>query len=175
MTAPAPGGTATAGAPASSGAAAPTAPALTHGDILRWLRQTDPAALEPLWQQADAVRRAHVGDQVHLRGLIEISNHCVRLCGYCGLRGGNTHIERYRMTEDEILSCAREALTYGWGTTVLQAGEDPGLTREFIAGVSAQPRVINLRHRRMPVQELGNFRRAAGLLLDPEIERPHSA
>jgi biotin synthase len=115
--------------------AAPAAPAPTHDEILAWLRQTDPAALEPLWHQADAVRRAHVGDQVHLRGLIEISNHCVRLCGYCGLRGGNTHIERYRMTEEEILGCAREALVYGWGTTVLQAGEDPGLTREFIANV----------------------------------------
>ena len=138
MTAPASSGTATAGAQARNGAAAPTAPAapaLTHDEILAWLRQTDPAALELLWRQADAVRRAHVGDQVHLRGLIEISNHCVRLCGYCGLRGGNTTIERYRMTEDEILGCAHEALAYGWGTTVLQAGEDPGLRREFIAGV----------------------------------------
>ena len=110
-------------------------PAPSHAEILTWLRETDPARLEPLWERADATRRAHVGDQVHLRGLIEISNHCVRLCGYCGLRGGNTSIDRYRMTEDEILGCARDALAYGWGTTVLQAGEDPGLTRDFISGV----------------------------------------
>ena len=32
-----------------------------------------------------------VGGDVHLRGLIEISNHCVRLCGYCGLRVDNAH------------------------------------------------------------------------------------
>jgi biotin synthase len=124
-------------APVLNGAAAPAvaAPELSHDEILAWLSQTDPAALEPLWRQADAVRRAHVGDQVHLRGLIEISNHCVRLCGYCGLRGGNTTIDRYRMTEGEIVACAREAQVHGWGTTVLQAGEDPGLTRDFIATV----------------------------------------
>ncbi len=115
--------------------AAPPVTLLSHEEILRRLRETDPARLEDLWEQADTVRREHVGDQVHLRGLVEISNHCVRLCGYCGIRGGNTSVDRYRMTEDEIVGCAREALAYGWGTTVLQAGEDPGLTREFISGV----------------------------------------
>ena len=39
------------------------------------------------------------------------------------------------MTEDEILGCAREAVAYGYGTVVLQAGEDHGLTRDWIAGV----------------------------------------
>ena len=71
-------------------APAPADAPLTHDEILAWLRETDPERLEPLWQQADETRRAHVGDQVHLRGLIEISNHCVRQCGYCGLRAGNT-------------------------------------------------------------------------------------
>ena len=50
---------------------------------------------------------------MHLRGLIEIRNHCVRACGYCGLRARNREIERYRMTADEILGCAREAVAYG--------------------------------------------------------------
>jgi biotin synthase len=113
--------------------AGPSAPPLSHDEILAWLRETDPARLDLLWQRADDIRQASVGDQVHLRGLIEISNHCVRQCGYCGLRGGNRTIERYRMTEDEILSCARDALAYGYGTVVMQAGEDPGLTRDLIA------------------------------------------
>ena len=39
--------------------------------------------------QANAVRKQHVGDAVHLRGLIEISNHCERQCMYCGLRRAN--------------------------------------------------------------------------------------
>jgi biotin synthase len=78
-------------------------------EILAWLRQEDTADLEDLWRRADAVRKRVVGDAVHLRGLIEISNHCVRQCGYCGLRGGHTGLDRYRMSEDEILACARQA------------------------------------------------------------------
>lgn len=101
--------------------------------LLGWLRETGAEALEPLWARADAVRRAAVGDAVHLRGLIEISNICVRSCHYCGLRRESTHLTRYRMRPEEILACAREAAALGYGTVVLQGGEDPGLTREGIA------------------------------------------
>jgi len=109
--------------------------ALDHAAIAGWLRERDPAALERLWTRADAVRAAHVGDAVHLRGLIEISNHCIRHCLYCGIRACSDGIRRYRMSANEILSCAREAKRLGYGTVVMQSGEDPGLTRDFIAGV----------------------------------------
>lgn len=102
-------------------------------EILAWLREDDPDRLETLWQLADETRRAHVGDAVHLRGLVEISNHCVRRCGYCGLRIHNREVQRYRMTHDEILACAHEAVGYGYGTLVMQAGEDPGLRTEWVA------------------------------------------
>jgi biotin synthase len=105
---------------------------LDHDTIVGWLRERDPAALERLWMRADAVRKAHVGDAVHLRGLIEISNHCVRHCLYCGIRACSDGITRYRMSADEIVACAREAKRLGYGTVVMQSGEDPELTREFI-------------------------------------------
>ncbi len=101
--------------------------------ILAWLREEDPARLEALWRQADAVRRAQVGDAVHLRGLIEISNHCVRQCGYCGLRAGHRTLERYRMDAVEILTCAHQARRFGYGTVVLQSGEDYGIIAEWLA------------------------------------------
>jgi biotin synthase len=109
--------------------------ALDHDAIARWLRERDPTALERLWTRADAARMAHVGDAVHLRGLIEVSNHCIRLCLYCGIRACSEGLTRYRMSVDEILGCAHEAKRLGYGTVVMQSGEDPGLTREFIAGV----------------------------------------
>ncbi len=184
---------------------------LDHETIAAWLRERDPAALERLWARADAVRAAHVGGAVHLRGLIEISNHCVRHCLYCGIRacasvgqasrlrqryGGPPKpraeaaslpgpspgavgqasrlpdavdavgqasvgqasrlpdavdavgqasvgqasrlpdtLVRYRLSAAEILACARTATSLGYGTVVMQSGEDPGLTREFIADV----------------------------------------
>jgi biotin synthase len=104
-------------------------------DLLRWLREDDEARLEDLWRMADETRRGHVGDAVHLRGLIEISNHCVRSCGYCGLRAAHRELERYRMSEDEILQCARDACEYGYGTVVIQSGEDYGIAREWMVGI----------------------------------------
>ena len=108
---------------------------LGHAEILAWLREDDPARLDELWAAADAARHSHVGDEVHLRGLIEISNYCVRACGYCGLRAGNREIERYRMSEDEIIACVRDAEAWGWGTVVVQSGEDYGLKTEWIAAI----------------------------------------
>ncbi len=102
-------------------------------EILAWLQETDPSRLSRLYRRADAVRREHVGDGVHLRGLVELSNHCVRRCAYCGISAGNPSIPRYRMTADEALDCARTAESLGYGTLVLQAGEDYGLTREWVA------------------------------------------
>ena len=108
---------------------------LDHAGLMAWLREEDPAALERLWAEADRVRRAHVGDAVHLRGLIEVSSHCVRNCLYCGLRVPEEDLDRYRLEAEEILACAKEAAALGYGTVVLQGGEDPGLTRAFIAEV----------------------------------------
>ncbi len=104
-------------------------------EILKWLRETDDRRLATLWSRADAVRRENVGDAVHLRGLIEISSFCVRQCGYCGIRAGRPGLSRYRMTPDEILDCARNATRLGYGTVVLQAGEDPQLTSEWVVNV----------------------------------------
>jgi biotin synthase len=91
--------------------------------------------LEILWTRADQIRKQNVGDDVHLRGLIEISNHCVRGCRYCGLHAANDSLVRYRMTADEILACANLAVEFGYGTVVLQAGEDPGIGTDWLADI----------------------------------------
>lgn len=118
---------------------------LPKGVLLGWLREGDAARLEGLWAEADQTRRDHVGDAVHLRGLLELSNHCVRRCAYCGIAATREDLPRYRMTADEILEGARLARELGFGTVVMQAGEDYGLTREFVASaVSAVKRETGL-------------------------------
>ncbi|MGO8757947.1 MAG: [FeFe] hydrogenase H-cluster radical SAM maturase HydE [Terracidiphilus sp.] len=108
---------------------------LSQREILGWLKEDRPSALRELYAWADSVRQQYVGDAVHLRGLIEISSHCQRQCMYCGLRKANRGIERYRMTRDEILDCAHLGVRLGYGTVVMQAGEDDALTAEWIAGI----------------------------------------
>ena len=81
---------------------------------------------------ADSVRRAFVGDGVHLRGLIEFSNICRQNCLYCGLRRDNKKIERYRLSTAEILTFAAKARDCGYQTVVLQSGEDSWFTTEIM-------------------------------------------
>ena len=77
-----------------------------------------------LFKTADEVRKEHVGDEVHLRGLIEFSNICKCNCKYCGLRKDNPELERYRLTIEEAYDFAKKAKEYGYKTIVLQSGED---------------------------------------------------
>jgi biotin synthase len=108
---------------------------LDHAGVKAWLREADPEKLRSLWSKADELRAVHVGDEVHLRGLIEASSHCIRHCLYCGLRAPSLGLDRYRMRADEILACAHEAVQLGYGSVVIQAGEDPGLTQSLITHV----------------------------------------
>ncbi|HBF35634.1 TPA: [FeFe] hydrogenase H-cluster radical SAM maturase HydE [Candidatus Sumerlaeota bacterium] len=108
---------------------------MNEQEIVGWLRETDETRLEELWKRADNTRKKNVGDAVHLRGLIEISNHCTRSCGYCGLRAQNTKIERYRMEPDEILECANKAKEFGYGTVVMQSGEDLAIASGWVAAL----------------------------------------
>lgn len=108
---------------------------MNRGEILSWLLEQAPERLEDLWLQADTVRRENVGDAVHIRGLIEFSNICRSNCRYCGMRAGRLSLQRYRMTSQEILASAREAAERGYGTIVMQSGEDPSLDAKWLAGV----------------------------------------
>ncbi len=133
-------------------------------EALSWLREEDEEALEELWRLADETRRRFVGDAVHLRGLVEISNHCARSCAYCGIRAPS-RIRRYRMSEDEILDCVKLACSLGYGTVVLQAGEDPGLTLELVEDLVRRvkgetPLAVTLSLGERTPEELSAWRRA---------------
>ena len=77
-----------------------------------------------LFMAADRVRSKYVGDEVHLRGLIEFSNICKQNCFYCGLRKDNANVERYWLKPDTIIEFASKAEGYGYKTVVLQSGEN---------------------------------------------------
>lgn len=80
--------------------------------------------LKELCEEADRVRADNVGDIVHIRALLEISNICARNCAYCGLRSDNIQLTRYAMTYEEIEEIARLAFATGYKTIVLQGGEN---------------------------------------------------
>lgn len=77
-----------------------------------------------LAKEACRVRDEVYGNQVYIRGLIEISNFCRNDCFYCGIRRSNKKCDRYRLTKEDILSCCEEGYSLGFRTFVLQGGED---------------------------------------------------
>ncbi len=79
---------------------------------------------ELLRQKAVKARQEYYGDEVYIRGLIEISNICKNDCLYCGIRAGNAECQRYRLTKEDILSCCDEGYALGFRTFVMQGGED---------------------------------------------------
>ena len=81
---------------------------------------------------ADVVRREIYGNDVYVRGLIEIGNICKNDCLYCGIRRSNAGVERYRLTPEDILSCADEGYRLGFRTFVMQGGEDPYFTDDLL-------------------------------------------
>jgi biotin synthase len=105
---------------------------LSEADIRLLLSLEKPRDLEMLFQIADELRQYYVGDDVHLRGIIEFSNICRRNCDYCGLRHGNSKIVRYRMDETEILESVEKIDQLGIPTVVLQSGEDMHWTRSRV-------------------------------------------
>ena len=98
---------------------------LVDEELLFLLQSRSEAQAQELRTAACAARDRLYGRRVFLRGLIEISSHCRNNCLYCGIRRGNGHAERYRLTPNEILSCCKAGYTAGLRTFVLQGGEDP--------------------------------------------------
>ena len=108
---------------------------LADDEMLTLITSTNPETNRLLAQEADKFRRQYYKDSVYIRGLIEFTNYCKNNCYYCGIRAGNNFAQRYRLSQDEILSCCAEGYKLGFRTFVLQGGEDPYYTDEKICTI----------------------------------------
>lgn len=97
------------------------------------LRGQSPELIRLLGEKALALRQQHYGNRVYIRGLVEFTNYCKNDCYYCGIRRSNSGVCRYRLTQEEILSCCREGYALGLRSFVLQGGEDPYWSAQRIA------------------------------------------
>ena len=95
----------------------------------------NPEVSQILTEAAVRLRKQYYGDKVYTRGLIEFTNYCKNDCYYCGIRRGNSHAQRYRLSREEILNCCENGYALGFRTFVLQGGEDPYYTDERMADI----------------------------------------
>ena len=96
---------------------------LSRDDIIFLLSTTDAAERDKIYKKAYDVKNRIVGNKVYLRGLIEFSNICKNNCYYCGIRHDNKKIERYALSDKEVL----DAIEFSWKnkfvSIVIQSGE----------------------------------------------------
>lgn len=115
---------------------------LSRDEIIALLK--DDSINEELFKAADEVRKEYLGDEVHLRGLLEFTNICKRNCMYCGLRRDNKNLNRYRLSNEEIMDFAKKAVGYGYKTLVLQGGEDDYFTVERLIPIVKELKALGI-------------------------------
>jgi biotin synthase len=114
-----------------------------------------------LFKKSAEIKEKFIGNKVWFRGLIEFSNVCGKDCLYCGIRKGNKNLERYSLSDEEILAAARFAFVNRYGSIALQSGE---LESKFVTD-----RIENLLHK---IKELSDGELGVTLSLgeqEPEV------
>ena len=95
---------------------------LSQNDIVELL-QTEGEDKSLLFKKSAEVKEKYVGNIVYYRGLVEFSNICGKNCYYCGIRSGNKNLERYNLSDTEILAAVTFAYENKFASVVLQSGE----------------------------------------------------
>lgn len=108
---------------------------LTAEEFVFLIENRNDKYAEILFERARKARKENYGTDIYIRGLIEFSNYCKNDCYYCGIRKSNPNALRYRLSEEEILSCCDKAYGLGFRTFVLQGGEDGHFTPEKMEAI----------------------------------------
>ena len=112
---------------------------MNKNEIIEKLSLSERSALSSLYDEANAVKISTIGNKVYLRGLIEFSNICGKNCYYCGIRRDNRLVNRYELSDDDVLSAVDFAWKNRYGSIVIQSGEQQS--------VHFTKRIANLLHK----------------------------
>ncbi len=106
------------------------------------------AAQARLHEEARQASFRRFGNEVFVRGVVEVSNYCRENCHYCGMRRDNRGLDRYRASLDSLAELLIHHRPASITDLNIQTGEDPRaaqdivlplvrlLTRETTLGVS---------------------------------------
>lgn len=112
---------------------------LENKELLYLLELKESRQVELLLKTANFLRQKYFKNSCCVHGIIEISNYCRQNCQYCGISCNNQELKRYRLTKDEIMQAAAEAVgAYGFKSLVLQSGEDSGYSIDELAEIIKQ-------------------------------------
>ncbi|MFH1777213.1 MAG: radical SAM protein [Candidatus Omnitrophota bacterium] len=98
---------------------------LSKEELVYLFNLSERGGIEIVCKTANFLRQKYLKNSCCVHGIIEISNYCTQGCMYCGISYHNRHLLRYRMSPEEIVETAIEAIDgFGFKALVLQSGED---------------------------------------------------
>lgn len=115
---------------------------LTRDEFITLIKERDEESGSYLASLAREEATKIYGHGVFPRGLVEFTNYCKNNCYYCGIRGANQNANRYRLSQEEILSACENGYQLGYRSFVLQGGEDPYYTDEIMVSIVSEIRKL---------------------------------
>ncbi len=85
-----------------------------------------------LHARAGAVTRARFGDEVFVRGVVEVSSFCREDCDYCAMRRSNRRLARFRANRRQLEEWLLRHRPAEVTDLNFQAGEDPRVVEEVV-------------------------------------------
>ena len=76
-----------------------------------------------LLREGARLKKLYVDKITYFRGLVELSNICSKNCLYCGIRSGNSLVNRYSLSDEEVIESVKFAHKNHFASVVLQSGE----------------------------------------------------
>lgn len=111
-------------------------------ELLDLLTSKDSSKIDDLHKCAREITKSVYNNKIYIRGLIEFSNYCCQGCYYCGINAANTHIQRFRLSKEQIMGAAKFGYENGFRTFVLQGGEDLGFSDDdFVDIISSLKKI----------------------------------
>lgn len=92
-------------------------------ELIECLQERDSLKIDELIQSAYKIKAESIGKRVYLRGVLEISNICTKNCYYCEKRQLNNSVNRFELTDDQVIEASKIAWESGYGSIILKAGE----------------------------------------------------
>lgn len=107
----------------------------SKSELANFIEECFAGKAQEIFDVARKTREQYFGNEVFLRGLVEISSYCHNDCLYCGIRVSNSKAHRYRLSNEEIYDCCQNGYDLGLRTFVLQGGEDGYYTDERLCDI----------------------------------------
>ncbi|KAJ6246519.1 3-methylornithine synthase [Anaeramoeba flamelloides] len=95
----------------------------TEKELTRLLSNRTHSEDLALFKTAASATEREFGNETYFRGIAEFSNKCEKDCKYCGIRRSQPIVQRFDMSDKEVVDAARWVSEYGYGCLLLQSGE----------------------------------------------------